>query len=131
MHVKDTFIFFLTDINECKENFPCSHMCNNTIGSFYCSCAEGYILESDKRYCKVAQGKYFKLQYFVPPYIHTLLNISALEYFSPPQYIYMNFLNVTSRSNKNNKMQYLPVCVPSCKISLYVQNCILKMHSFT
>ena len=41
-----------TDINECTEGTAgCAHECNNTIGSYICSCDEGYRLESDGRTC--------------------------------------------------------------------------------
>uniref|UniRef100_A0A8C1SK69 Low density lipoprotein receptor-related protein 1Ba n=1 Tax=Cyprinus carpio TaxID=7962 RepID=A0A8C1SK69_CYPCA len=30
------------DVDECSENFPCSHQCINTYGSFHCLCADGY-----------------------------------------------------------------------------------------
>ncbi|CAL1548715.1 unnamed protein product, partial [Lymnaea stagnalis] len=40
------------DMNECiKNNGGCQHICNNTNGSFFCSCSEGYILQRDKRKC--------------------------------------------------------------------------------
>ncbi|XP_026091548.1 low-density lipoprotein receptor-related protein 1B [Carassius auratus] len=30
------------DVDECSENFPCSHQCINNYGSFHCLCADGY-----------------------------------------------------------------------------------------
>ena len=40
------------DINECDEgNGGCSDYCDNTQGSFECSCDDGYELESDRRNC--------------------------------------------------------------------------------
>ena len=30
------------DIDECEWNNTCDHLCNNTYGSFICSCEEGY-----------------------------------------------------------------------------------------
>ena len=40
------------DINEClTENGGCSHLCYNNIGSFSCSCHEGYNL-MDKLFCQ-------------------------------------------------------------------------------
>ena len=46
---------FIIDSNECNVlNGGCSHYCNNTDGSYYCSCPVGYELV-DQELCK---GKY-------------------------------------------------------------------------
>ena len=40
------------DINECDQlNGDCSHYCNNTDGSYYCSCPVGYELV-DQQLCE-------------------------------------------------------------------------------
>ena len=39
------------DINECEEYNDCHHSCNNTEGSYYCSCNVGFILSEDNRTC--------------------------------------------------------------------------------
>ena len=39
-----------TDINECELGY-CNHFCNNSEGSFTCSCQNGYVLEDDDRTC--------------------------------------------------------------------------------
>ena len=41
-----------TDIDECL-NFGegCQHNCTNTIGSYYCSCADGYYLDDNGHNC--------------------------------------------------------------------------------
>lgn len=40
------------DVDECgKDNGGCEHSCNNTIGSFFCTCREGYALHSDNKTC--------------------------------------------------------------------------------
>ena len=40
------------DINECEENIAgCNQYCNNTEGSFFCSCFEGFILRNDSLTC--------------------------------------------------------------------------------
>ena len=45
------FIVFV-DINECVElSSGCDHNCTNTIGSFSCSCKDGYALYDDKQSC--------------------------------------------------------------------------------
>ena len=47
-------IFLYVDVNECATNNgrgPCDHYCNNTYGSFQCSCKDGFVLEPDLRTC--------------------------------------------------------------------------------
>ena len=40
--------FVLTDVDECREEMTlCSQKCQNTPGSFLCSCLEGYILHHE------------------------------------------------------------------------------------
>ncbi|XP_042220954.1 prolow-density lipoprotein receptor-related protein 1-like isoform X2 [Homarus americanus] len=39
------------DINECAD-FPCPHICHNTLGSYKCICATGYISEQDGHKCR-------------------------------------------------------------------------------
>jgi len=43
----------LIDIDECSEDIDgCSDMCNNTLGSFDCSCIAGFMLKEDRRTCE-------------------------------------------------------------------------------
>ena len=50
--IQITKIISLLDINECSQgNGGCSDSCNNTIGSYYCSCNTGYSLNTDKHNC--------------------------------------------------------------------------------
>jgi fibulin 1/2 len=42
------------DINECNVSLqfsPCEHKCENTLGSFICTCNEGYEISTDGRHC--------------------------------------------------------------------------------
>ena len=49
----------ITDINEClTSNGGCSHTCNNTVGSYYCICSTGYVLQPNNHDC---EGKYYQL----------------------------------------------------------------------
>ena len=44
--------FFHTDVNECLSiNGNCSQICTNTLGSYYCSCTAGYMLNADNQTC--------------------------------------------------------------------------------
>ena len=46
------FIAFPTDIDECEEGLDgCDHNCINIFGSYYCTCMDGYELESDNHTC--------------------------------------------------------------------------------
>ncbi len=39
------------DIDECIQNATCDHICQNTEGSFVCSCSNGYVLQMDGHSC--------------------------------------------------------------------------------
>ena len=44
--------WFIPDINECaSNNGGCSDGCNNTKGSYYCTCSSGYELSGDNVTC--------------------------------------------------------------------------------
>lgn len=45
------------DIDECKENKPCDHICYNTLGSYYCQCKEDFTLQNDGQSCR-KESKY-------------------------------------------------------------------------
>ena len=42
----------LLDFDECQVEGKCSQLCENTPGSYKCSCVEGYVLHPDGRRCK-------------------------------------------------------------------------------
>ena len=45
-------IIFHSDIDECERGTDgCDHNCTNTDGSYYCTCMDGYELESDNHTC--------------------------------------------------------------------------------
>lgn len=44
--------YFLADVDECAVNKGgCNQICHNTVGSYYCSCSNGYQLSSDNHTC--------------------------------------------------------------------------------
>ena len=44
--------FSHTDTNECKEHSSgCTQICNNTLGSYFCSCYVGYDLDANNHTC--------------------------------------------------------------------------------
>ena len=46
-------MYFITDIDECLDNNgECSLYCINTVGSYYCKCPTGYILQSNQHDCE-------------------------------------------------------------------------------
>lgn len=50
---------FFTDIDECAvNNGGCMHECKNTIGSYVCSCHNGYVLHDNGLDCKEGGCKY-------------------------------------------------------------------------
>ena len=57
-------IYNYVDINECDaSNGGCEQRCNNTIGSFYCSCDIGYQLDSNGYDCNGAHVADLQVQY--------------------------------------------------------------------
>ena len=44
-------MFFYSDIDECVQGAGCSQNCNNTAGSYFCTCMDGFELESDNHTC--------------------------------------------------------------------------------
>ena len=43
---------FIVDIDECQiDNGGCSQQCNNSVGSYNCSCISGYELTDDNHTC--------------------------------------------------------------------------------
>ena len=56
VHVLQLLIFFLKDINECAvNNGDCEQLCNNSIGSYWCSCLTGYTLDTNNMNCSGTQ----------------------------------------------------------------------------
>ncbi|XP_077973315.1 bone morphogenetic protein 1-like [Styela clava] len=52
-------IKFFSDKDECAiSNGGCEHECVNTIGSYSCTCRNGYVLHTNKRGCKEAGCKH-------------------------------------------------------------------------
>ena len=57
------------DVNECDtSNGGCEHNCHNYIGSYYCTCRDGYDLDPDYHGCT---GYYWMMNI----HVHTYLNI--------------------------------------------------------
>ena len=47
----------IVDVDECSEGTnECTQNCNNTIGSYVCSCNDGFIIDVDRRTC---DGEHF------------------------------------------------------------------------
>uniref|UniRef100_A0A8K9URK7 Hemicentin-1 n=2 Tax=Oncorhynchus mykiss TaxID=8022 RepID=A0A8K9URK7_ONCMY len=43
---------YCADEDECKERSPCSHVCHNAMGTYYCSCPRGLTISADGRTCQ-------------------------------------------------------------------------------
>ena len=69
----------MTDIDECGLGIgKCQHICHNTAGSFYCSCNDGYTLESDGINCagKLTLQMYIVTQLMFNQYCFICLKFS-------------------------------------------------------
>ena len=40
-------LLFISDIDECQQDFTCDHKCSNTNGSYICSCYSGFIKDKN------------------------------------------------------------------------------------
>ena len=50
--LNDDTLIYHSDINECVQELAgCDQNCTNTAGSYYCTCMDGYELESDNHTC--------------------------------------------------------------------------------
>lgn len=80
------------DVNECNDDRPCSQICTNTVGSYHCSCVDGYALK-EKHICKAVSTVSAKLIFANRYYLretdlhghstllaHNLSNAVALDY---------------------------------------------------
>ena len=48
-----SYALCIVDADECTEGNPCHQLCNNTEGSFFCDCVEGFKLDpDDNRTCE-------------------------------------------------------------------------------
>ena len=64
--------YFIADIDECNKivngvisKGGCQHKCNNTIGSYSCSCNDGFVLAYDRRTCLGIRKNFFSLVCFL------------------------------------------------------------------
>ena len=57
------FVLFSVDIDECLEDQMCHQHCENTLGSFRCTCDAGYQLHADDITC-VGKSYAHKYKYF-------------------------------------------------------------------
>ncbi|KAB1258939.1 Hemicentin-1 [Camelus dromedarius] len=48
----DSFGPFCADEDECAAGNPCSHVCHNAVGTYYCSCPKGLTIAADGRTCQ-------------------------------------------------------------------------------
>lgn len=63
------------DINECREYNPCAQKCENTLGSYECSCYPEFMLKADKSACK-ADGR---MKFMLYSSSNVIYNITAMS----------------------------------------------------
>ena len=67
---------FTVDVDECEEEIDgCDQICNNTEGSFFCSCMMGYSLADDQFNCS---GKDVKSEAYLQQWTSDILTIDTL-----------------------------------------------------
>ena len=56
VHCATVVYLSFKDINECAvNNGDCEQLCNNSIGSYWCSCVAGYTLDTNNMNCSGTQ----------------------------------------------------------------------------
>jgi hypothetical protein len=53
MNIFWKLMFDWLDIDECEDPNACHQHCLNTNGSFICACDQGFVLQTDRRSCKI------------------------------------------------------------------------------
>ena len=43
-------MIYIVDIDECAKHYVCDQQCQNTPGSFLCTCRDGFVINSNN-YC--------------------------------------------------------------------------------
>ena len=66
-------IFQFVDLDECSLDY-CEQSCNNSRGSYSCSCRQGFILSDDKQHCSGKINSHFNGAVF-PMKLH--VNVSS------------------------------------------------------
>ena len=67
------YVFFCLDIDECSEMAgACTQFCVNTLGSYICKCAEGYVKTADNRTCKKRDGRFYTFARCIHFYVTVL-----------------------------------------------------------
>jgi len=70
--------FSLSDVNECAiNNGGCEQICNNTIGSFICTCGSGYQLDENRMNCSGKIWIDFEQQLSDVDSVYTVLSMYA------------------------------------------------------
>ena len=78
-----------SDINECMERRDiCNHVCTNTIGSYNCSCRDGYYLHQDEKTCL---GKTIILLYNILFFFFLLWILSLMRLKLKLKWRYTNY----------------------------------------
>ena len=76
---RHVLIIFHSDIDECERGTDgCDHNCTNTDGSYYCTCMDGYELESDNHTCA---GNVYVHACVIHMHISTLFCSQKINYY--------------------------------------------------
>ena len=122
-------IFFpLLDINECKQNNPCSYQCLNRYGSYECVCPDGTMLGDDQRTCEgkhlceiflpwlflfICSGiGFFKRQSLILVVVKDQYShLGVSNYMHIMTNLWKFWLNWSSKLWENNEQENLPHCI--------------------
>lgn len=72
---------FCIDDDECARMKPCSHSCNNVLGSYFCSCPVGMTLGPDGKSCEGIQIQYVYLHVCPSKYFNKRAETLCIKIF--------------------------------------------------
>ena len=96
----------ILDIDECEQGLDgCDHNCTNTVGRYYCTCMDGYELESDNHTCTGNNNLATMYPCTCIQLLHTVTS-SRLWMFNWQNFVTLKFL-IVGINMTNRDVQFL------------------------
>ena len=106
------------DIDECSMQVDeCDHNCNNTLGSYTCSCNDGYLLDRNGQQCngKLIHHYFQSINLTVCPILCKILMNALYNWISVSKSVSISMDH--TRVSVMKDMQLSPIIATSAKVS--------------